>query len=260
MDCDFVLRSVAAQDAVKHLTIVCVVLARDRMDNIRNEFTKIYRRHLWGGTTSKSGPGSDPELLRAYADLLMGFIRQRNIRSVVDIGCGDWALGRTLDWTGVDYTGVDIVPDVIETLQATYGSGNVRFACRDLISDELPSAELCVIKDVLQHLSNDSVKRFLSTLATHFQTALITNDISHRKQGNWRTLWKTEVIEANSNAANGGYRPLRLTEAPFNLPATRLLTIPLRWYFGATHFERLVFDHPGTVYETKEVLLWERGA
>jgi hypothetical protein len=23
-------------------------------------------------------------------------------------------------------------------------------------------------------------------------------------------------------------------------------------------FERLVFDHPGVVYETKEILLWER--
>jgi SAM-dependent methyltransferase len=223
--------------------------ANDGMAKAREEFAKIYREHVWGGT-SRSGPGSDPEVLRPYAELLSNFLRERNIRSVVDVGCGDWALGRTLDWTGIDYTGVDIVPEVIEMLNATYGSSNVRFLCRELVADELPCAELCVIKDVLQHLSNESVRSFIEKLRSNFKMALLTNDISHRKQGNWRTLWKTEVIEANSGIPNGGYRPLRLRETPFHLPAQCLLTIAFR-------FERAVFDHPGVVYETKEVLLWE---
>jgi SAM-dependent methyltransferase len=220
------------------------------VDESRDEFTKIYRQHVWGGR-SRSGPGSDPEVLQPYSELLVDFMKRRHIRSVVDVGCGDWALGRTLDWSAVDYTGVDIVPDTIESLNAEYGSTRVRFVCLDLIADELPSAELCVIKDVLQHLSNEAVHKFLGKLETHFNMALITNDVSHRKRGNWRTLWKKEVIEANSRIQNGGYRPLRLTEPPFNLQATRLLTMPLR-------FDRLVFQHPGSVYETKEVLLWER--
>jgi hypothetical protein len=97
-------------------------------------------------------------------------------------------------------------------------------------------------------LSNESVRSFSEKLRSNFKMALLTNDISHRKQGNWRTLWKTEAIEANSGIPNGGYRPLRLREAPFHLPAQCLLTIAFR-------FERAVFDHPGVVYETKEVLL-----
>jgi SAM-dependent methyltransferase len=225
------------------------ILANDRLANAREEFAKIYREHVWGGT-SRSGPGSDPEVLRPYAELLSTFIRQRNIRSVVDVGCGDWALGRTLDWTGIDYTGVDIVPEVIEMLNATYGSSHVRFVCRDLLSDELPSAELCVIKDVLQHLPNESVRSFIQKLRSNFSLALLTNDISHRRQGNWRTRWKTEAIEPNSDIPNGGYRPLRLREAPFHVSAQCLLTLAFR-------FKRVVFDHPGLVFETKEVLLWE---
>ena len=219
------------------------------MAKAREEFAKIYREHVWGGT-SRSGPGSDPEVLRPYAALLSNFLRERNIRSVVDVGCGDWALARTLDWTGIDYTGVDIVPEVIEMLNVTYGSSDVRFLCRDLVSDKLPCAELCVIKDVLQHLSNESVRSFIEKLPSNFKIALLTNDTSHRQQGSWRALWKTEGIEANSEIPNGGYRPLRLREAPFHLPAQCLLA-------NAFRFERAVFDHPGVVYETKEVLSWE---
>ena len=130
------------------------------MESAKQEFTRIYREHVWGGTF-KSGPGSDPEMLRAYSALLVDVLKQRQVRSVVDVGCGDWALGRTLDWSGVDYTGIDIVPDVVEHLNVSFGSNRIRFRCLDIVSDELPQADLCVIKDVLQHLSNDSVRSLL---------------------------------------------------------------------------------------------------
>ncbi|RWO72512.1 MAG: class I SAM-dependent methyltransferase [Mesorhizobium sp.] len=218
------------------------------MNNTKEQFSKIYIEHAWGGT-SKSGPGSDPEVLQTYSELLVDYIKRKGIRSVVDVGCGDWALGRTLDWTGVDYTGVDIVPELIEKLNDAYGSSNVRFACLDLLSDPLPTADLCVIKDVLQHLSNDSVNAFLAKLQKQFKASLITNDITHTGQGGWRVRWRAYEGKANSDISNGGYRPLRLTEEPFNLNAKRLATIPLQ-------FKRAVFGHPGTVKETKEVLLW----
>jgi hypothetical protein len=134
----------------------------------------------------------------------------------------------------------------------SFGSSRIHFRCLDIVSDELPQADLCVIKDVLQHLPNDSVRSLLRRLGKYFLAALITNDVSHQKKGNWRTSWKRESIPPNTDIREGGYRPLRLREFPFDLPARQLLTMPLR-------FERSVFDHPGVVYETKEVLLWERG-
>lgn len=219
------------------------------MSDTQEQFAKIYKEHIWGGT-SKSGPGSDPEVLQAYTKLLVDLIKSKKVRSVVDAGCGDWALSRTLDWTGVDYTGIDIVPDLIKRLNATYGSTSVRFACLDVVSDQLPIADLCVIKDVLQHLSIDSVRAVLAKFENTFKFALITNDITHTEQGGWRSMWRTEEYEANRDIPNGGYRPLRLTEQPFNLNANRLITIPLQ-------FKRGVFGHPGTVRETKEVLFWE---
>ena len=191
--------------------------------------------------------------MHEYLRLLRDVVRAKNIRSVVDIGCGDWALAATIDWSGISYIGVDVVPELIERLNQTYGRENVRFVCADLISDDLPAGELCVTKDVLQHLANDSVAAFLSKLRQQFKYAVITNDISHEKRGGWRSLWHTEEIAANSPISNGGYRPLSLTEEPFHLQAERLVLIPLR-------FRRPVFGHMGSVLETKEVLLWEASA
>jgi SAM-dependent methyltransferase len=222
------------------------------MSSARETFATVYRSHLWGGT-SRSGPGSDPHVLHSYKRVLAKVLHDQDIRTVVDVGCGDWALGRTMDWSGFDYTGVDIVPDLITSLDAQFSNDHVRFTCLDLESDPLPKGDLCIIKDVLQHLSNDAVIRFLEALPKQFRAALITNDISHLEQGGWRALWKTNTLPPNVDIADGDYRPLALMEPPFGLRATRLLTFSLR-------FRRHVFGHPGIVLETKEVLLWDRDA
>jgi SAM-dependent methyltransferase len=221
------------------------------MSNAREAFSRIYEGRVWGGT-SASGPGSDPHVLAPYVNLLTDFVRANNVRSVVDIGCGDWAFTQAIDWSGVDYTGIDIVPDLVSQLNGRFGRPNVRFVCRDLIADQLPAADLCVVKDVLQHLPNESVARFLARLPDHFERALVTNDISHRKRGGWRRLWRTvDRIEPNGDIAAGSYRPLRLSDAPFHLAAARVALLPLR-------FRRPLGQEWVTVLETKEVLLWER--
>ena len=218
------------------------------MDNPREHFEKIYNEHSWGGK-SPSGPGSDPQLLRQYLNLLTTLIEDRRIRSVVDIGCGDWSLAKTIDWSGVSYTGIDLVPQLIDRLNQQYRSDNISFVCADLASDGLPHADLCVIKDVLQHLSNASVRRFLSRLDCHFKFALLTNDFSHKQRAGWRRLWRRTSLPANTDIPDGGYRPLCLTHAPFNLRACRMMVLPLQ-------FPRT----PGVVFETKEVLFWEHTA
>lgn len=214
-----------------------------------NSFSKIYSSHHWGGT-SRSGPGSDPAMVGPYVTVLRSVIARKEISSVVDLGCGDWALSRTIDWQGLDYTGVEIVPDLVSALSATFSGPHVRFVCADLVRDELPSADLCIVKDVLQHLSNQSVSAFLSRLQQKYRFALLTNDISHVERTGWRTLWARSEMEPNRDIADGGYRPLRLTAPPFDLEAERLCVFDLR-------LARFLKRGPGTVIETKEVLLWK---
>ena len=49
----------------------------------------------------------------AYRGWLSEFIRANPFASIVDVGCGDWQMSAAIDWTGIKYLGVDLVPNVI---------------------------------------------------------------------------------------------------------------------------------------------------
>ena len=74
-------------------------------------FEEMYQKKIWGGG---SGVGSLPEATVRYRAVLQKLLTDYQVRSVVDIGCGDWQTGSLVDWTGIEYTGIDIVPEVIE--------------------------------------------------------------------------------------------------------------------------------------------------
>jgi SAM-dependent methyltransferase len=205
-------------------------------------FSNIYVDRKWG-SSSRSGPGSEPHCTRKYRRLISRVLKDLRIRSVVDLGCGDWSFSRDIDWTGVAYTGVDVVPELIGNLNNAHGKDGVRFICTDLTRAEPPEADLVIIKDVLQHLPNHSVLEFLAKLR-RFHYALMTNDCQRRYRTGWRNLWRPRVIDCpNIDTTLGGWRLLRLRERPFQLPAKELMRFDVRH---------------GTVVDTKEVLLWTR--
>jgi 2-polyprenyl-3-methyl-5-hydroxy-6-metoxy-1,4-benzoquinol methylase len=167
-------------------------------------FTCIYERGVWGGG---SGAGSNIEHTAVYAGLVQYLIASRSVRSIVDLGCGDWRFSRYLDFTGVDYLGVDVVPAVIEANNAQFASTGIRFECADVAAFPLPECDLVLCKDVLQHLSNANVLRVCSRLAQG-RCWLLTNDFH----------------SANEDCANGDTRPLDPTSAPFFVAARPVLT------------------------------------
>jgi SAM-dependent methyltransferase len=67
-------------------------------------FDFIYRNDVWKGG---SGASSHEEATREYREFLTQFMQAAKITSVVDLGCGDWQFSRYIDWSGIDYTGVD---------------------------------------------------------------------------------------------------------------------------------------------------------
>ncbi len=164
-------------------------------------FIDIYRRDTWGGG---SGPGSTPENTKPYRLFLQSFIREKKISSVVDLGCGDWQFSRLIDWTGVNYLGVDFVPAVVKANQEKFGREGVRFIQGDILAAAIPPADLLIIKDVLQHLSIKNIQEFLPKLKS-FQYVLITNCVRPKEK-------------LNSEIAGGGFRPLDLGLPPFSIP------------------------------------------
>jgi SAM-dependent methyltransferase len=153
-------------------------------------------------------------------------MQSNGIRSVVDLGCGDWQFSRTIDWTGVTYVGIDVVPSIIEKNQREFGN-NDNISSRKFESlEKLPPADLLLCKEILQHLPNDTVKAFLAAFRTKYKFSLITND---EEPANFQNI----DIEV------GGWRTLRLDLEPFREPGEAVLSWTYRW--GKASTKKLTF-------------------
>ena len=174
-------------------------------------FTKIYSNQVWGKNSKgrgHSGGGSTLEATITYRQFLQDFLEEYNVKSVVDVRCGDWEFSKTISWEGINYTGYDVVPFVIKNNIKMYGSDSIRFICEDAVSVQLPSADLLICKDVLQHISNEDITLFISQLSK-FKYCLITNDIGPR---------------INTQISRGDHRPVDLTLPPFEVPGSKVLS------------------------------------
>lgn len=171
-------------------------------------FDHIYSQKLWG---EGSGGGSAPEHTAAYREFLQQFIGEHGIRSIVDAGCGDWHLMRLMDLSGIGYLGIDVSAVVLEATRRHARDG-VQFAEGDARNMQLPSADLLLMKDVLQHWSADDILGFVPQLA-RFRVCLITNDLDLARPDN-----------INKDIMAGGYRSLDLTAAPFRLPGRHVFS------------------------------------
>lgn len=136
----------------------------EEREDLSKLFSRIYHENLWGGEKGEfySGPGSDDHVGHAYAAAISRYIKQHQIKSVVDIGCGDFRIASKFIGPDINYTGIDVVPDLIAANQAAYGNNHVKFACIDATKEALPDAELCLIRQVLQHLSNHHIEQILA--------------------------------------------------------------------------------------------------
>jgi 2-polyprenyl-3-methyl-5-hydroxy-6-metoxy-1,4-benzoquinol methylase len=170
-------------------------------------FSKIYKEDLWHGG---SGAGSKIENVKEYVDILQKYIDKPEIKTVLDLGCGDWQFSKFLDLSSVSYLGVDVVESVIDSNNSLYSAPNIEFIGRDITTYEIPKADLIICKDVLQHLCNKDVIEILIKIIKSSKFSLITNDF-------------TSGDKVNKDINNGNYRCLDLSLSPFNLDVLTVL-------------------------------------
>jgi hypothetical protein len=141
---------------------------------------QIYEKHLWGGINVDfySGEGShNTKLVDPYIEVITNFLKSfESPISVCDLGCGDFNIGQQLVPFTNSYRGVDIVPALIERNKKKYTIDNLSFLCLDLAKDELPQGDCALVRQVLQHLSNDEVNKILQKLCK-FQYVIITEHL-----------------------------------------------------------------------------------
>jgi SAM-dependent methyltransferase len=167
---------------------------------LRQAFQTIYQEQQWG---RGSGPGSSPANTIEYRAFVERFIEANRIRSVTDLGCGDWQFSHLIDWSQVEYLGLDIVPEVVAGNRSRFALPNLRFEEFTVI-DNLPGGDLLLSKEVLQHLPNQTIAEYLAVIQRKYRFALLTNS-------------NEPTANVNIDVPAGGYRPVRLQDAPFNV-------------------------------------------
>jgi SAM-dependent methyltransferase len=196
-------------------------------DTLEEVFDDIYRRAKWGRNAdggSTSGSGSLMQTTLVYRTFLQRFMKDQQVRSVVDAGCGDWEFSSAIDWTGVDYKGFDIVPSVIAEDKKRYEKTNIHFFVADIVESDLPSADLLIVKHVLQHLPTAAVQRFLTQIPK-YRHALIVDSVN-----------PTTLSSPNWDIAPGAFRYLDVTRPPFNVQGAKVLT-----YWDGSHMQQTVY-------------------
>ncbi len=188
------------------------------IDDLRIAFEEIYREDRW---SNGSGPGSMPSSTIEYRAFIERFIKENEVRSVTDLGCGDWQFSRLIDWSDVDYVGFDVVGHLIERNRREYGRKNIRFQQFEDVSD-LPGGDLLLSKEVLQHLPNEIVLNYLEEIRRKYKFALLTNAIE-----------PSDI--ANRDIVAGDWRPLRRDQPPFNI---RGATVSIYFPQSGSHFWR----------------------
>lgn len=174
----------------------------------RAAFTGIYDSNHWG---VGSGVGSAPANAVPYLRFVQDFLANNAISSVVDIGCGDWQFSHLIDWGTATYDGFDVVESVIAKNTEMFSRPGVSFHTLSDLQD-LPSADLVLVKDVLQHLPLRDVQEYLEHCLAHYKFALVTNDI-------FPDQW------TNVDISHGSGRALRFELPPFDLP----VPVVLKW-------------------------------
>jgi len=165
-------------------------------------FRSIYQKNSWGSAESISGPGSTLEYtaqLRQQLPVLLGSLQ---IKSLLDAPCGDANWINKTALAGIAYTGADIVPEIIEANQQKFPGK--KFILANIITDQLPAADLVICRDCFIHLRNKEIKKVIRNF---------------KSSGIRYLLASTYPVKRNTEILTGHFRPANLELAPFNLPA-----------------------------------------
>lgn len=201
-------------------------------------FSKIYKNSIWGDGTliPKSGIGSLPHNAEFYVNFVEKIISDYEIKSVVDVGHGDWKMWRDKSFENVSYYGVDVADGLSEEVTAKFGNPKRIFKQVDGVFDVLPAGDLLICKDVMQHLPNEQLLNFLEK-CQNYKYIILSNDyVNFDFISVLRKIWsqinfverianiknlknpfqKTYRFGNNYNILAGSGRGIDLEKEPFN--------------------------------------------
>jgi hypothetical protein len=208
--------------------------ARNKSDSDSNRtvFSNVYQKKLWGIASPEnespfySGPGSsDPEIVDPYVETVNRFFASLPTKKkAVDLGCGDFRVGSRIVDSFDSYTACDVVPELVQFNQEYWQHLPVEFRVVDLVNDKIPDGDVLIVRQVLQHLSNDDIKKFTQSIPRGFSYLLVTEHIPSEKD-----FLANKAKASGSDIRLSSISGVVLTKPPFNLKVkseTTLLSVP----------------------------------
>jgi len=202
------------------------------LNSNREIFTHVYQNKLWGVASPEdeslfySGPGSsDPQIVDPYVDAVKRFFSSfPTKKKAVDLGCGDFRVGSRIVDSFDSYTACDVVPELVQFNQRHWRHLAVEFLVVDLVKDEIPTGDVLILRQVLQHLSNDDISKFTQLIPRGFSYLLLTEHLPSEKN----FLANGDIVSGTDIRLGGGSGVV-LTQPPFSMKfksETTLLSVP----------------------------------
>ena len=172
--------------------------------NIQDRFELIYNENYWESDESRSGLGSEIKNTKEVLKALKKIIKEYNIRSIIDIPCGDFNWMSKMDMNKIDYKGYDIVRPVIIDNNKKFKKNNINIYNSDITTYRLGKGDLMFVRACLVHFSFED----------------ITKSIFRIKQSGSKYLMSTSFVnlEKNIDIYSADWRPINLEKEPFNFP------------------------------------------
>lgn len=187
-------------------------------------FQQTYAQNRWGNDGQSrffSGIGSRGDVADIYIQAMLAELSHLRLKIgrplvIVDIGCGDFAIGQKLMQELPDqYIGCDLVPELIEYNASRYSSDRVSFKVLDAVADELPRGDVYLVRQVLQHLSNSEIQRITGKLSS-CQNVYVTEGYPREVLGPVNPD-KPASHEIRFDWRTGQGRGVELDQAPYSL-------------------------------------------
>ena len=189
-------------------------------------FDRIYNEAHWGGASGDiySGNGSGGEIADIYVRAIVTFLNEIDCASVVDVGCGDFRIGSKIASAVPEYIGIDVSRVAIDRNKQMHTQKGVSFEVCDAEHDLLPPGDVCLIRQVLQHLSNKSIKTILDRLLATYRYIVITEHMPSKQSFRGFNFDKPTGADIRGGHGSGVYVEM----PPFGLVVERtLLEVPL---------------------------------
>ncbi len=187
-------------------------------------FNSIYKSNYWNKSKefdykkqSYSGPGSIPNSTQTNNLLneLKSFFLNKNIKKILDAPCGDCAWIKEIFNLDIEYTGIDIVEDLIKKNQNNYKNNkNIKFYCEDLTEfDKFNNYDFILLRDFFIHLPLHTISKILINLKKSNCKYFAFNNY--------------ESIKVNKEISTGQHRKINIIKKPFdfNNPDFKILEI-----------------------------------